>query len=409
MENMNDSGSASQPPISTLEHEVEANGVNRNTSQPPTVPGKKRKVNVEPRSPVWAHFEKIKDKDGKLIKAKCLYCPTTYMCQSKKHGTSSLRNHMLNCLKNPASIESRQSRLNFQPVPNSQSNEVVLGTWVFNQEEIRKALAEMIIIDELVFRFVEGQRFRRFIVIACPRFKVPSRWTVSRDIYSIYLDERVNLKKFFRANSQRISITTDTWTSIQRINYMCITAHFIDNYWNLHKKILSFVPVTSHKGEYISKALEACLLEWGLKSVFTVTVDNASSNDTALVFLKKKVVSWGSSAVKSKYLHMRCIAHILNLVVQDGLKEARSSVHKVREAVKYIRNSPQRLQKFKDIADLVEVETKCALSLDVQTRWNSTYLMFKTSLLYQKAFESYEENERDFSKDLGEDVPDFMD
>ena len=68
---------------------------------------------------------------------------------------------------------------------------------------------------------------------------------------------------------------------------MCITAHFIDDEWRLHKKILSFVPVTSHRGEFIVKALENCLLDWGLKKIFTVTVDNASSNDTAIQYFRK--------------------------------------------------------------------------------------------------------------------------
>ena len=72
---------------------------------------------------------------------------------------------------------------------------------------------------------------------------------------------------------------------------MCITAHFIDDQWKLQKKIISFVPITSHKGEYIAKALENCILEWGLKYVFCVTVDNASSNDIAINYFKKKFLS----------------------------------------------------------------------------------------------------------------------
>ena len=35
-----------------------------------------------------------------------------------------------------------------------------LGTWKFNQDVIRKAIAEMIIVDELPFRFVDGKGFR---------------------------------------------------------------------------------------------------------------------------------------------------------------------------------------------------------------------------------------------------------
>ncbi|XP_019185280.1 PREDICTED: zinc finger BED domain-containing protein RICESLEEPER 2-like [Ipomoea nil] len=404
--------------VSGTQPELEAPAVETVTPQfqqplPPPVPKKRKEV--ESRAPCWDHFEKIKDSEGIVIKGKCIYCAKVYCCESKKHETSSLRLHVVNCLKNPHSKETRQSLLTFQPAPSSagtqssEGTEGVLGTWVFDQDLIRRALAEMIILDELPFRIVEGQGFKKFVLVCCPRFKIPSRWTISRDIFKIFSDERVNLKKFFRTSSQRVSITTDTWTSVQRINYMCITAHFIDSEWKLQKKIISFVPIYSHKGESIAKALESCLLDWGLKSVFSVTVDNASSNDTALGFLKKKLGSWGCTAVRCKYLHMRCIAHILNLVVQDGLKECDSSVKKVKDAVRYVRSSPARLQKFKSLADLIGVEAKNSLCLDVPTRWNSTYMMLNTTLLFQKVFEAYDDHDSSFKSDLGGSVPDFLD
>lgn len=96
---------------------------------------------------------------------------------------------------------------------------------------------------------------------------------------------------------------------------MCITAHFIDDKWKLNKKIIAFFPVSSHWGEYVAKALESCLVEWGIKNVFTVRVDNTSSNDTVMGFFKTKLMSSGSIYVRCKYMHMRCITHILNLVV----------------------------------------------------------------------------------------------
>ncbi|XP_019173804.1 PREDICTED: zinc finger BED domain-containing protein RICESLEEPER 3-like [Ipomoea nil] len=333
----------------------------------PVVPAKKRK-NVESRSKVWEHFEKIFDSENKVIKLKCLYCAKVYQCESKKHGTTSLRNHMFACLKNSHSKETRQSLLTFTAVTTFDtqggSEGVVgeLGTWVFNQEAIRRALCEMIIInDELPFRFVEGQGFKRFILVACPRFCILSRWTISRDIYQIYLDERLNLKKLFKLNTQRVSLTTDTWTFVQRINYMCITAHFIDDQWKLNKKIISFVPISSHKDEHIAKALDSCLIDWGIRDVFSVTVDNASSNDTAMD----------------------------------------SSVKKVRDSVRWMRNSPARLKKFRDLAELLGVEAKSFLQLDVLTRWNNTYMMLSTAIQYKVVFDAYSLNEPSFAADLG--------
>ena len=49
---------------------------------------------------------------------------------------------------------------------------------------------------------------------------------------------------------------------------MYIIAYFIDNEWKLHKKVLAFVLISSHRGEFIAKALENSLLEWGLKKYF---------------------------------------------------------------------------------------------------------------------------------------------
>ncbi|KAJ9562424.1 hypothetical protein OSB04_007584 [Centaurea solstitialis] len=185
---------------------------------------------------------------------------------------------------------------------------------------------------------------------------------------------------------------------------MCITAHYIDVQWKLNKKIIYFVPIQSHKGDAIAKAIEVCLVEWGLKNISTITVDNASSNDVAIGFLKSKLVSWGCSFVRAQYLHMRCIAHILNLVVQDGLKMADSAVKKLRDTVRWVRGSPARLLKFRELATLLGVEDTCSLCLDVPTRWNSTCMMIRNAVPYRTVFEAYDGHDASFKFDLGDSV-----
>ncbi|KAJ9547873.1 hypothetical protein OSB04_020416 [Centaurea solstitialis] len=39
---------------------------------------------------------------------------------------------------------------------------------------------------QLPCKFVEGRGFKGFVEDACPMFKIPSRWTVNRDIFSLY-------------------------------------------------------------------------------------------------------------------------------------------------------------------------------------------------------------------------------
>ena len=84
-----------------------------------------------------------------------------------------------------------------------------LGTWKFDQEVNRKSLAHMLIMDELPFKFVQREDFKFFLVVACPSFKLPSRWTLTRDCYDVYINERHSLKNFSKDYCQRVSITTD--------------------------------------------------------------------------------------------------------------------------------------------------------------------------------------------------------
>jgi hypothetical protein len=76
---------------------------------------------------------------------------------------------------------------------------------------------------------------------------------------------------------QRICLTIDMWTSIQNMNYICITEHFIDSSWKYQKRILTFGQVSDHKGQTIARELEQCLVEWGIVRMSTISVDNATA------------------------------------------------------------------------------------------------------------------------------------
>lgn len=235
-------------------------------------------------SDVWNHFKNV---SGPPESAKCKYCGSEYLCSSKRHGISNLKIHLSKCEKSPLrKLDKGQKTLLFKSIKKEEgtSSGPVLRAVNFNIAEARTELAKMVIIDELSFRSVEGEGFKNFVESLQPLFKVPSRVTVQRDCMNIYKEERMSLKKVIK--NEMVCITTDTWSSLQNINYMCITAHWIDIDWKLNKRIISFVQIPSHKGEVIGLAIELILLDWGIEKLFTVTVDNASSNDGALKHLK---------------------------------------------------------------------------------------------------------------------------
>ena len=86
-----------------------------------------------------------------------------------------------------------------------------------------------------------------------------------------------------------------------------------------------------------------------------------------------------------EFFHLRCCAHIMNLIVQDGLKEIDDVVIKVRECVKYCKGSQATKQCFLSCIEHVGLQSSKGLKQDVITQWNSTYLMLESALYYKKA------------------------
>ena len=117
-------------------------------------------------------------------------------------------------------------------------------------------------MDGLPFAFSEKAGFTKLMSKACPRFTVPSRRTTISYCVDIYYCEKVKLKKFFKESCDRVSLTTDTWTSMQQQSYICVTvmAHFLDTDWKLHKRIIGFFLVGGHKGKTMRTSRGVCLI-----------------------------------------------------------------------------------------------------------------------------------------------------
>jgi len=258
----------------------------------------------------------------------------------------------------------------------------------FDQNVCRQATVKMIIMDELPFSFVENDGFKHFCEMAVPWFTIPSRRTITRDAVGLYRAEKTALKTILSRNRQAMSFTTDIWTSITTLSYMVVTAHFIDMDWQLHRRIISFSPIPDHKGKTIANQFLRSLDDWGIEKVFSITVDNASANDKANTVLKERLSNRNSDALmmNGDFMHIRCGAHILNLIANEGLEDISNSIVSVRNAVKYVRTSNSRLESFKRWVE-VEKITRGSVVLDCVTRWNSTYLMLKSALKYKVAFD----------------------
>ncbi|GAU51568.1 hypothetical protein TSUD_414220 [Trifolium subterraneum] len=234
------------------------------------------------RSNVWNHFTPDPDLFGIAI---CDYCTAKL---NSINGTTSMAAHTNNCKSNPNNNKA-DKRLKTTSSTTHVTSPSAIVAERFDQQKCRDVVVAMVVEMELPFRHVDHKAFRRCMNVFQPRWSPISRHTVARDVLSLWVRERTKLKSFLSQHCQSVCLTTDGWTSCQNKSYMCVTAHFIDNNWTLHKKILSFVHVLGHSGEIMANTVAKCLDNWGLNNVLSVTVDNASSNDRGIDILKRRL------------------------------------------------------------------------------------------------------------------------
>ncbi|KAK4410241.1 hypothetical protein Sango_0097100 [Sesamum angolense] len=83
-----------------------------------------------------------------------------------------------------------------------------------------------------------------------------------------------------------------------------------------------------------------------------------------------------------------------------GWFKEHEAISRIREAIRYIRNSPARYKKFQECVEFEKLKTKKLLSLYGPTRWNFTYLMLETAISLKIAFDASEDVDHGYQIDL---------
>lgn len=87
----------------------------------------------------------------------------------------------------------------------------------------------------------------------------------------------------------------------------------------------------------------------------------------------------------------------------EGLSDFHESIASIRHAVKYVRSSSGRLQKFKECVRMEKIECKGLVVLDVPTWWNTTYLMLEAAVRFRKALERLADEDGKFLSHFTDD------
>ncbi|GFZ20805.1 hypothetical protein Acr_28g0015100 [Actinidia rufa] len=344
-------------------------------------------------SKVWNEMKEVVLPDG-TKKVECTWCKTKFAIHSTG-VTTQLKRHLDRCLRRKIALGgTRQKILSIESTGSDSA--INVSSFTYDHAKVREVASHMILYHEYPFMQMEYVIFNKFIKTATPHWQKIIRTMAKADCVSTYEIHKKKLKSLLK-NINRISITTDLWKSGQKIQYMVVTAHFVDRDWKLQKRVLNFCNVPPpHSGVIIADALHKCFIDWGIENkVSTITVDNAKYNDTCLRILKDSFALKKKLPLGGKIFHVRCCAHIVNLLVQDGLGEIGDIVDGIREGVKYLAASEARLNQFSEITKQLELSSK-RLILDCPTRWNSTYMMLSTALEFKAVIPRYQERDLSF-------------
>ncbi|CAI7859771.1 unnamed protein product [Closterium sp. NIES-53] len=171
-------------------------------------------------------------------------------------------------------------------------------TTKLSTEELRQAIAKLVVTCDLPFRIVESEA-KNFI---------PSRWTVSRDtvVYAKAALQSAITEMLAKEGELgcKVSITIDMWTAPNNKAWLVVTGHWIDENFQLRTMVLEFREMLGrHGGREMAQVVEETVVQWGLEGrCLGFTTDNASSNIAAF---RRMSEEGGGQCFFSSRMHFR--------------------------------------------------------------------------------------------------------
>ena len=167
-----------------------------------------------------------------------------------------------------------------------------------------------------------------------------------------------------------LAFTTDGWTSRAVQHFISLTIHYMTQNFKLHHYMLNFQHLpTTHTHRHIQDIPVNSLTTWGInteKQAF-FTSDNGANVVKAI-------------NTRGNWTRIPCFAHCLQLAIKTGLKKYKQYEEirkKCRAIVAFFARSTFARETFVQVQKSNDPD-KMPLQLvqEVDTRWNSTYLMF---------------------------------
>jgi hypothetical protein len=275
-------------------------------------------------------------------------------------------------------------------------------------------LVDWVIQDQQPFTAIESSGFRAILRYVNPYTvdRLPKSGDTIRNHAIKYFNnsKEILIAAMNKARS-RIHLSFDLWTSPNYKALLGIVGHWTAEDLSLKTVLLAMREVQGmHTGNTIGTKIFEVIQEYHIVSLLGYsTTDNASNNDTALTTLAELIQEIYFIEYDVASHRLRCLGHIVNLVVKELLFGSRSrrdmdsveedtvnndlysgALKKLHAIVRHIRITPQRRYLFySDQAATLESCPDFMVVADNATRWNSTYKMVERALVLRERLDGY--------------------
>ena len=265
--------------------------------------------------------------------------------------------------------------------------------------EITKALVSFVAGDLLPLSIVDSQYFHQLMQIADSKYQIPSSKYLSTKLLPQTSSELHKKLSSSLVKADVVCTTVDLWSNRQMRSYYGVTVHYVTD-WCLQSAMLACTRFRgSHTGDTIAEEYERIITSFQLNQKILLTVTDSASNMMKAFSLPGFVDDAeneddGSADLISDdetepslscdvnmenvydelQYHVPCFAHVLQLVVKDGLQQA-TGISKVLSKISSI---VSHVRKSATASEVLENEKR--LQSSNQTRWNSQLIMIRSVL-----------------------------
>lgn len=376
----------------------------------------------------WEHAYDIEDVEGRT-RWVCMYCvhkkahkPASFAAA----GTDNQARHLVteHKIEDPTgkrhvkrakiSVAQRLGLDTNRPSEQAIVNRLVTS---FNPAYFQQLLTDWVSSDNIPFRKLESERFRRVLSYLNPAVtstgSLPTHSTVRKWLLDEFNRHKGIVAELLQSSPGLIHLAFDGWTSCNHLSLLGINVFFLTSSGTLRKFLVGLPHAEGrHTGDSLAEEVAQIITEWGIGGQLGYFVtDNASNNDTCMEALAEEF------GFNHKHRRLRCIGHIINLVVRQILfgKEAdalendcaqpkellaelllwrkKGPIGKLHNIVHWIQRSNlvyQRLHQLQRNEQALTGENGPTYEVieDNATRWNSTSAMIERAIKLQSVIDA---------------------